>query len=57
MSYNYPEVPTDFKAMSYRLVEARRQGKVNSQLRQVGNVQQGWLARQRRQLLHHAGIC
>ena len=55
MSYNYPEVPTDFEAMTYRIDEARRQGEISSQLDQAGIVQQAWLARQGRQLLHQVG--
>jgi hypothetical protein len=52
MSYNYPEVPTDFEAMTYRIDEARRQGEISSQLDQAGIVQQAWLPRQGRQVLH-----
>jgi hypothetical protein len=55
MSYNYSEVPTDFEAMTYRLDEARRRGEIRSRLDQAGIVQQGWLARQGRQVLHQVG--
>jgi hypothetical protein len=41
MSYNYPEVPADFEAMTYRLDEARRRREVGSRLDQAGIVQQG----------------
>jgi hypothetical protein len=55
MSYNCPEIPTAFEAMTYRLDEARRQGEIRSQLDQAGIVQEAWLARQGRQVLHQVG--
>ena len=55
MSYNYPEVPTNFGAMTHRLDESRRQGEISTRLEQAGIAQQGWLARQGAQLLHQVG--
>jgi hypothetical protein len=55
MSYNYSEVPTDFEAMAHRIDEARRRGETRSQLDQAGIVQEAWLPRQRRQVLHQVG--
>jgi hypothetical protein len=53
MPYNSPEIPTDFKAMTYRLDEAARQAQVRAQLKQAGIVEQAWLARQGRQAFNH----
>jgi hypothetical protein len=55
MSYNSPEVPTDFEAMTYRLSAARRRAEVGGQLARAGIVQQGWLARQGHRVLHQVG--
>ena len=55
VSYNYPEVPTDFEAMTCRLDGARRQGEINRQLDQASIVRQGWFARQGHQVLHQVG--
>lgn len=53
MSYNSPEVPIDFEAMTYRIDEARRQSEVNRRLGHVGIVKQAWLTRQGRRAFNH----